>query len=99
MLSLFSVAIDRCSKPRASNTAWYEKILSSGAPHFALSVEVTGKLQVAAGRDPKEIETYILSLGWKPFCSRRYTLEPGSSCPGVTFIHESRIAEVQMTLT
>jgi FkbM family methyltransferase len=73
-----------------------KKILSSGARRFALFVEVSDTLQLAAGHDPKDIEKYMLNLGWKPFCSRGNMLEPGSSCDDVIFLHESRMAEAQV---
>ena len=71
-----------------------KKILSSGARLFALFVEVSDTLQLAAGHDPKNIEKCMLSLGWKPFCSRGNMLEPGSSCDDIIFLHEGNIAFV-----
>jgi len=76
-----------------------KKILSSGARRFVLFVEVNLKLQRAAGHNAKDIENYMLSLGWKPFCSRRNVIVPGSSCGDVIFIHESRLAEAQANST
>lgn len=73
------------------------KILSSGRREFALSVEIDSKLQKAAGHDPKDIEKYMDSLGWKPFCATATGLTPatttgltpGSSCYDVVFVHSS----------
>lgn len=44
-----------------------EKILSTGARQFVLSVEVDHGLQVAAGHGAKDVENYMLSLGWKVY--------------------------------
>jgi hypothetical protein len=73
-----------------------EKILSTGARQFVLSVEVDHGLQVAAGHGAKDVENYMLSLGWKAYCSRESQLEPGSSCIDVVFIHESTVSEARL---
>jgi FkbM family methyltransferase len=75
-----------------------KKMLSSGHSRFSVFVEVNHMLQRAAGHNPKDIEIFMISLGWKPFCSRPNALEPSSDCGDVTFIHESRITEAQMAL-
>jgi FkbM family methyltransferase len=74
-----------------------KKILSSGTRRFALFIEVDSAMQLAAGHDPKDIEKYLLSLDWKPFCSSGNKLQPGNSCYDIIFIHQSRIAEIQTT--
>lgn len=71
-----------------------KKMLSSGHRRFALIVEVHVGLQVAAGYGPKDIENYMLSLGWNAFCGGE--LVPGSSCLDVVFVHESRVAEARL---
>ncbi len=73
-----------------------EKILSTGARRFVLSVEVDDGLQVAAGHGAKDVENYMLSLGWKAYCSRGSELEPGSSCYDVIFIHERTVSEARL---
>ena len=70
-----------------------KKLLSSGHRRFALVIEVDPQLQAAAGYGPKDIENYMLGLGWNAFCGGE--LVPGSSCSDVTFVHESRIGEAR----
>jgi FkbM family methyltransferase len=73
-----------------------EKLLSNGARRFVLSVEVDGGLQQAAGHGLKDVEEYMMSLGWNAFCSRDIEIKPGSDCYDVVFIHESRVPEARM---
>jgi FkbM family methyltransferase len=73
-----------------------KRMLSSGHRRFALIVEVDTQLQAAAGYGPKDIENYMLGLGWNAFCGSE--LLPGSSCPDVVFVHESRIDEARQKI-
>jgi GDP-mannose transporter len=70
-----------------------KNMLSSGQRRFALKVEIDVGLQAAAGYGPKDIENYMLGLGWNAFCGGE--LVPGSSCGDVIFVHESRIDEAR----
>jgi FkbM family methyltransferase len=74
-----------------------ETLLSAGDRRFVLFVEVDTELQQAAGHGPKDIEEYMLSLGWNAYCIRKSGIRLGSDCYDVVFIHESRVSEARMT--